>query len=69
MLRDEAFTPHADGRPDGWAFVGDAASWVAICNFQTFFVDKRLLLIKGGSTQVDGYINPPEMAISTGFII
>ena len=22
----EAFTPHADGRPDGWAFVGDAAT-------------------------------------------
>lgn len=34
--------------------------------FRRFFVDKRLLLIKGGSTQVDGYINPPGMAISNG---
>lgn len=41
VLWDEAFTPHADGRPDGWAFVGDAVSWVAICNHQTFFVEKR----------------------------
>lgn len=61
VLRDEAFTPHADGRPDGWAFVGDAVSWDAICNSWRFLcwekapVDQRWF-------HSGWWINPPGMA-------